>query len=132
MPLQLPLVLAMLVTAGCDPADVTMPFDSDKDGLLDFEETETYGTNPYQPDTDGDGTADGDELDLGLNPLDANDHPYIGGWGIDSWCRTDILPTGNAEGQITDNFALIDQFGEYVRLWDFCARAVLIVSSASW
>ncbi len=36
--------------------------DSDDDGLSDFEETETYSTDPFAADTDGDGLSDGDEV----------------------------------------------------------------------
>ena len=42
--------------------------DSDNDGLRDWEE-ELYRTNPFNPDTDGDGYSDGQEVDLGRNPL---------------------------------------------------------------
>jgi hypothetical protein len=40
--------------------------DSDKDGLTDPEETGTYGTDPFSPDTDGDGCLDGAEV---YNPV---------------------------------------------------------------
>ncbi len=40
----------------CD--DIT---DSDNDGLTDIEE-EQLGTNPFNPDTDGDGLKDGEEV----------------------------------------------------------------------
>ncbi|MDX9893358.1 MAG: CAP domain-containing protein [Patescibacteria group bacterium] len=43
--------------------------DSDHDGLSDYEETNIYGTDPYDPDTDKDGLSDGLEVRLGLNPL---------------------------------------------------------------
>lgn len=42
--------------------------DSDNDGLRDWEE-ELYRTNPFNPDTDGDGYLDGEEVDSGHNPL---------------------------------------------------------------
>jgi len=42
--------------------------DSDNDGLADWEEA-LYGTNPNNPDTDGDGTSDGKEVELERNPL---------------------------------------------------------------
>lgn len=42
--------------------------DSDNDGLKDWEE-ELYHTNPRNPDTDGDGYLDGEEVDSGHNPL---------------------------------------------------------------
>lgn len=43
--------------------------DSDKDGLTDGKEINTYGTEPLKDDTDGDGIKDGDEIALGLDPL---------------------------------------------------------------
>lgn len=41
--------------------------DTDKDGLNDWEETNTYGTSPYLEDTDGDGIKDGDEVRNGTD-----------------------------------------------------------------
>jgi len=43
--------------------------DPDKDGLTTFEEQETYGTDPNNPDTDGDGFLDGEEVKAGFDPL---------------------------------------------------------------
>ena len=48
--------------------------DSDGDGLKDWEE-QLWHTDPYNPDTDGDGTPDGLEIKLGRNPLVANTAP---------------------------------------------------------
>jgi alpha-tubulin suppressor-like RCC1 family protein len=50
--------------------------DSDADGIVDWKEAQ-LGTNPSNPDTDGDGMPDGWEINHSLNPL-ANDA------GIDS------------------------------------------------
>ena len=51
--------------------------DTDDDGLSDSEEG-ALGTDPADPDTDGDGFTDGLEVgELGSNPLDAND-PGVG------------------------------------------------------
>ena len=50
---------------GTDP---TNP-DTDGDGLLDGLEVNQYGTNPKMRDTDGDNISDGDEVNRGLNPL---------------------------------------------------------------
>ena len=44
--------------------------DSDSDGLYDDDETNVYGTDPSNPDTDGDGVGDGQEVEDGTNPLD--------------------------------------------------------------
>ena len=41
--------------------------DSDNDGLLDIEEAD-YGADVNNPDTDGDGYSDGDEVKNGFNP----------------------------------------------------------------
>ncbi|MCC6489217.1 MAG: SBBP repeat-containing protein, partial [Candidatus Hydrogenedentes bacterium] len=44
--------------------------DSDGDGLSNFEEVETYGTDPLNPDSDGDDLSDGDEVNrYGTDPL---------------------------------------------------------------
>ncbi len=42
--------------------------DTDKDGLIDKVETMLH-TDPYNADSDGDGTNDGDEIKVGRNPL---------------------------------------------------------------
>lgn len=42
--------------------------DSDGDGLKDGEEVFDTGTNPTNPDGDGDGVSDGDEIKNGTNP----------------------------------------------------------------
>lgn len=49
-------------------ATVTIKIDTDKDGLTDEEEITIYKTNPNNPDTDGDGFKDGDEVKSGYNP----------------------------------------------------------------
>jgi hypothetical protein len=50
---------------GTDPLNP----DTDGDGLFDREEIFIYGTDPLNPDTDGDGFLDGDEVKSGYNPL---------------------------------------------------------------
>ncbi len=49
---------------------VDIDFDHDDDGLSDENETQVYGTDPYDPDTDNDGLNDYDEVMVyGTNPL---------------------------------------------------------------
>ena len=50
---------------GTNPRDP----DTDGDGLLDGDEVHVYATDPQDPDSDGDGLSDGDEANvLGTNP----------------------------------------------------------------
>jgi hypothetical protein len=43
--------------------------DSDEDGLTDYDEEHIYSTDPKNPDSDGDGSNDGDEIEKGTDPL---------------------------------------------------------------
>ncbi len=60
-----------LFIVGTDPNNP----DTDGDGLIDLEVI--FGLNPLNPDTDGDGVSDGDELANGTDPLT----PDFGGGG---------------------------------------------------
>jgi len=104
--------------------------DADGDGLSNGEE-EDLGTDPDLPDSDGDSYSDGEEVEANTDPLDSDDAPYVGGWPIGA-CRDAVESTGNEEGEIAEDFELMDQYGEMVRLHDFCDRAVLLVGSAFW
>lgn len=44
-------------------------FDTDGDGMLDYDEVSTWSTDPLNSDTDGDGYPDGLEIVRGYNPL---------------------------------------------------------------
>ncbi|MBN1191330.1 MAG: hypothetical protein JXA46_16360 [Dehalococcoidales bacterium] len=46
--------------------------DNDGDGLTDFQEIITYGTNPCDPDSDDDLLTDGEEISLGTGPLNSD------------------------------------------------------------
>ena len=48
--------------------------DGDNDGLLCCDEL-AHGTDPNNPDTDGDGWTDGEEVDARKDPLDPKSHP---------------------------------------------------------
>jgi hypothetical protein len=45
-------------------------FDTDQDGLIDADELAVFHTDPNNPDTDGDGMADGAEVRAGTNPTE--------------------------------------------------------------
>ena len=114
-------VLVFGLASAC-VAEVDMAFDHDADGLL-FEDE--WGTDPNNPDSDGDGYLDGEEVDEGADPLDAGDYPYAGGWSLDE-CRKSIESTGDQLGDIVNNFELVDQYGQTLKLHDFCGRAILL------
>lgn len=48
--------------------------DSDEDGLTDAEEINTYKTNPKEKDTDSDKVSDGKEIEIGSDPLVAEEN----------------------------------------------------------
>ncbi len=72
--------------------------DSDKDGLRDWEEP-LWNSDPNNPDTDGDGTLDGDEVDQGRNPIVAGPNDKLsqnldqasGGKNAKPLSATDVL-----------------------------------------
>lgn len=49
--------------------------DSDADGVTDQAESETYFTDPLNPDTDGDNVPDGDEIVHRSDPLNKEENP---------------------------------------------------------
>ena len=104
--------------------------DSDGDGLSDALEEE-LGSDPNKVDSDGDGWSDGEEVDQYTDPTKRKDHPYTGGWDIGA-CRHDLDGEGHQLGDIALNFELEDQWGDPVKLHDFCDREVLMVASAFW
>lgn len=104
--------------------------DPDGDGL-DSETEEGLGLDPQNADTDGDEFNDGDEIAANADPLDAEHHPYEGGWPIGA-CRTEITGTGTEEGDVAYDFGLLDQFGDTVRLYDFCDRTILLIFAGFW
>jgi hypothetical protein len=58
-----------------DPAGDVPPVDTDEDGLSDDDETDIYGTDPAQFDTDGDCYGDGTEVSGETDPLDPASFP---------------------------------------------------------
>ncbi len=122
-------MLLALLFLGC-ASEVSIDVDADGDSLLGSEE-EALGTDPNLADSDGDGADDGLELESNTDPLDGGEYPYKGGWEIDS-CRSDIQGSGFAEGETSDDVALMDQFGQKVHLYSFCNRVVYMVFAAFW
>ncbi|MEE2749910.1 MAG: hypothetical protein VX519_00645, partial [Myxococcota bacterium] len=122
----------LLLLVGCVPVGTESGsgVDTDGDGLTDELEA-SLGTDPSVADTDGDGESDGDEVAGNTSPLDADDHAYQGGWSIAA-CRDAVVATGNEVGEIAEDFSLLDQFGDRVRLHSFCDSVVWLVGAAFW
>jgi hypothetical protein len=79
--------------------------DTDGDGISDGDEVHKYHTNPLNPDTDGDGLSDGDEIRLGTNPL----NPDTDGDGIPDGIEVKLGmnplvpdPTTAVQGHVVD------------------------------
>ncbi|MGB5619273.1 MAG: MopE-related protein, partial [Desulfobacterales bacterium] len=60
---------------GSDLTCVDLTKDSDNDGLTDYEEENTYFTDPNKADTDGDGFSDGEEVAGGFDPNNTESKP---------------------------------------------------------
>ena len=110
---------------GLDPLDPTDAhydpdddgYDFDHDGRVDYNESYTNleeflnGTNPYDPDTDGDTMPDGWEVEYGLNPLVDDSAGDLDGDNI-----TNLLEWNNTffdvDGIIPMNPASVDTDGD--------------------
>lgn len=62
-----------LVTAAFYDGLVVLAFDSDGDGITDYDEENIWGTDPFDDDSDDDNIPDGFEIVYGLKPLDPTD-----------------------------------------------------------
>jgi hypothetical protein len=124
--------LFMAPLVACATAEIDVPTDADHDGLLSDAE-ELAGTDPNVADSDGDGHDDGVEVDAGFDPMDADDHPYMGGYAINRCAETPTASgSGGTVGDIFAGFELGDQHGELVDLYDFCGSYVYIVAGTFW
>jgi hypothetical protein len=63
------LTAGLLSALGVAPLRAAMQADRDGDQLYDDDETNVYGTNPDNPDSDCDGVLDGPEIYYGTDPL---------------------------------------------------------------
>src|SRR5215203_2686787 len=94
---------ALELEVGLDP---TNP-DTDGDGVADGDEVNLYGTDPFTWDTDGDGLSDGEELFVaGTDPLvwDTNDDGISDG-GVEAVADVDPLLAEDAAPVVADDAA---------------------------
>lgn len=88
----------------------TVLIDSDNDGLKDWEE-ELYKADPNNPDTDGDGTSDGDEVQEGRDPLVPGPNDKV----QRQTQTAEDIPSRFDSGNTTEDIAL-ELFANYVDL----------------
>jgi hypothetical protein len=118
-------------TAAAEPEESACSPDSDldNDGLDDCQE-EALGTDPESADSDGDGYTDGEEFDCVSDPQDADEQCYACGWEHND--PGNLESTGTSNGDVMGNFALIDQCGEMVDMWDFYGEYHVLYMTAAW
>ena len=109
-------VYGALTTEQIDRAKAVLEHDADEDNLKDWEE-ELWTTDPKNPDTDGDGTLDGEEIRLERNPLVANTAKEGGIPNdlLDSETLKTKTTLGKAEWTETDKLSR-EFFGKYLAL----------------
>jgi hypothetical protein len=82
----------------------------------------------------GDGDGDGDPTG---EPECDGTSPYMGGWDI-GCCQDDVAPQngwspgGVHVGTIMPDWTLTDQFGEALRMYDFCHETIWFEYVALW
>ena len=144
-------LLALSLTFGCKNADdeMDMGADNDGDGIANGDELD-MGTDPNNPDSDEDGFDDAREWADGTNPNYEYSHAYEGDYRI-GYCDTPPATTGPTmaqsytdeggstynysvlqNGDVPNNFTMIDQYGENLDLYSFCGRQVMVMVSAGW
>jgi hypothetical protein len=102
-----------------------------------MEDNEAGDGDPGDGDPAGDGDPSGDGDPTGDPPECDGTSPYMGGWDI-GCCQDEVdpqngwSPGGVHVGTIMPDWTLTDQFGEALRLYDFCHNAVWFEYVALW
>ena len=118
-PLMRFLGMSVFLMAGCAPK-------GDSSGSSTSDQTEA-GDDTDSGNSASDDTGDGQSDDT----ADGTESHYLGGWPVDA-CNDSITSTGNEVGDIALDWTRMDQYGDDLRLHDFCDHAVLLVGSAFW
>lgn len=83
-----------------------------------------------------DGTDSAEGTDTTGGPTCDSTSPYMGGWDI-GCCQDEVVPTawypgGVAAGSVIPDWTFIDQYGDSVRVRDFCHEAIYFEYAAMW
>jgi hypothetical protein len=112
------MAVLVLLTWACGPAETSPSADSVADIAMS-DDTDS-GPDSQLDVTIQDATVDTDEPSI-----------PVGGWSTGG-CAEDIAGNGNKAGKVAYDFTQNDQFGQTLRLYDFCHQAVLLVGAAYW
>jgi hypothetical protein len=86
--------------------------DADKDGLFEWQE-ELYGSDSNNPDTDGDGTFDGEEIQLKRDPtIEGPNDPLL---TTKDYFNTQVDMSNFATGTVIEKLS-VDLFSQYLNL----------------
>ncbi|WP_181234127.1 TlpA family protein disulfide reductase [Enhygromyxa salina] len=123
------LLTAVVLVSGCDVDNAGAAFAGDG---LDAGGSE----GPEDSDgSEGEGeTGDADE-NAPQSGCDAPS-PYMGGWDI-GCCQAEVTPSewapgGVGPGTVIPDWTFTDQFGDAVRVYDFCHQAIYFEYAAMW
>jgi thiol-disulfide isomerase/thioredoxin len=122
---------AALFASGCDADAVATSYAGPEVGAEMGEgEGDTVGA---EEETGGDG-----ETAENAEPFDACDveSPYMGGWDV-GCCQAEVSPTpwgpgGVDQGTVIPDWTFTDQYGDAVRIYDFCHDAIYFEYAAMW
>lgn len=136
--LSVPIGLAGCVTSEGLPDDGIATADGTSG---DTDDTDSSDTDDSMGSTDSDDSAgsDSDGTDTSDEEPEACNvpSPYTGGWDV-GCCQAEVAPqNGWSPGQVGVNtimpdWTMTDQFGDSVRLYDFCHDAIYFEYSAVW
>ncbi|MCO4772969.1 MAG: hypothetical protein KDA24_23250 [Deltaproteobacteria bacterium] len=104
--------------------------DPDDDGLTTTFE-QSIGTDPFDPDTDGDGFDDGEEHLNYFFADDPTDYPYIGDYPRGP-IPASVAGQGWSQGSISNNWTHEDQHGQDLQLHRFYGNVVVVELAAEW
>ncbi len=100
--------------------------DTDSDGLNDWAEINTHGSNPLVADSDGDGVGDGDEVGWGFDPLADNTAGFS---HFEEVGRSQGIPIG--ESNVTSNPAAYSLYTSN-SIMDLSMGAMMVRTSNGW